>query len=55
MIQTHIINQPRPWKVFFDYYGHLHLHTASMICIDEQPDGKNKKTAAHFIPFRLIP
>lgn len=30
MIQTYIINQPRPWKVFFDSFGHLHLHAASI-------------------------
>ena len=53
MIQTHIINQPRPWKVFFDYYGHLHLHTASLICIEEKPEGKNTKNRCAFHTFPI--
>ena len=53
MIQTHIINLPRPWKVFFDYYGHLHLHMASMICIEEKPDGKNTKNSCTFHTFPI--
>ena len=35
MAQTHIINQLRPWRIFFDTYGHLHLHAASVLCVDE--------------------
>ena len=53
MIQAHIINQPRPWKVFFDYYGHLHLHTASLICIEEKPEGKNTKNRCAFHTFPI--
>lgn len=35
MAQTHIINQLRPWRIFFDTYGHLHLHAPSVLCVDE--------------------
>ena len=48
MIQTHIINLPRPWKVFFDYYGHLHLHAASMICVEERSAKSDKKYNRRF-------
>lgn len=41
MIQTHVINHPRPWRLFFDSYGHLHLHAASMICVEENPVEKD--------------
>ena len=40
MSQTHIINQLRPWRIFFDTYGHLHLHAASVLCIDDHSGNK---------------
>jgi hypothetical protein len=43
MVQSHIINLPKPWKVFFDCYGHLHLHAASMICVEERSAISDKK------------
>lgn len=48
MIQSHIINLPKPWKVFFDCYGHLHLHAASMICIEERSAKSDKKYNRRF-------
>lgn len=48
MIQTYIINQPRPWKVFFDSFGHLHLHAASMVCVSEQALNLNKNKSRRF-------
>lgn len=48
MIQTHVINQPHPWKLFCDSYGHLHLHAASMICVEEYPVDKDNKNNHRF-------
>lgn len=48
MIQSYIINLPKPWKVFFDCYGHLHLHAASMICVEERSAKSDKKYNRRF-------
>ena len=58
MAQTHIINQLRPWRIFFDTYGHLHLHAASVLCIDDhsgnQEQHYSKKVDFHTYPMDPI-